>query len=208
MKRIFFIIIILFAAENLFSAGGKVSAGISAGYHHDAGNLSEKPGINADIEQNLSIGGVLKLDMGFLFFRSGCEYSYPVEKGKISDGSAGNVTEISLSYYEVPAYLGINLPIREVGYFYLGGGGSYIFGTGYVKADAREKINEQLFGWGFLAGIESEIYSRVSFIFEWEYMAARSSPVASASGTYDDFYADYTGNRFRFGIIYHFNRYR
>lgn len=208
MKRSILIIITVLLAQNALMAGGKISAGVSAGYQYDAGNFSERGGVNADIGHNLSAGGVLKFDMGFIFFRSGCEYSYPVEKGKIDDGSAGDVKVTSLSFYEVPVYCGINLPVRGFGFFYLGGGGSYIFGTGYVKTATRNKISEQLFGWGFLAGIESEVYSDASVIFEWEYLAARSSPVASASGSYDDYCADYSGNRFRFGVIYHFNRYQ
>lgn len=207
MKRLLIIIIIFIPWVKLHSVPGKLSAGITAGYQYDTGNLSDKGG-NPDTGDNLSIGAALKLDMGLLFFRSGVEYSHPVEKGEYDDGSAGDVTETSLSFYEVPVYIGINLPVRGFGFFYLGGGGSYIFGTGYVEAGSRENINEQLFGWGFLAGIEAEIYSGAAMIFEWEYMAARSSPVASASGTYDDFSADYTGNRFRFGVIYHFNRYQ
>lgn len=208
MKQILIIMIILLAAENLFSAGGKVSAGITAGYQYDAGNLSEREGIDADLEHNVSLGGVFKFDMGFLFFRSGCEYSHPFEKGGITDGSAGDITETSISFYEVPVYGGINLPVRGYGFFYLGGGGSYIFGTGYVKTGNKDRISEQLFGWGFLAGIESEIYSGASIIFEWEYMAAQSSPVASMSGGYEDYCIDYSGSRFRFGVIYHFNRYQ
>lgn len=208
MKKIFLIIALFLVAQDALLASGKVSAGITAGYQYDAGNLAEKAGINADVEQNVSAGVVLKFDMGFLFFRSGVEYSYPLEKGEIGDGSTGFVKETSLSFFEVPAYMGINLPIRGYGFFYLGGGGSYIFGTGSVKTDKTNRISEQLFGWGFIAGIESEIYSNASVIFEWEYMSAVGSPVASASGTYDDYCIDYTGSRYRLGVIYHFNRYQ
>lgn len=208
MKRSILIIITVLLAQGILFAGGKISAGVTAGYQYDAGGLSERGGVNADIEQNVSAGGVIKFDMGFIFLRSGCEYSYPVERGKIDDGSAGDIKITSLSFYEVPVYCGINLPVRGFGFFYLGGGGSYIFGTGYIKDVTRNEISEQLFGWGFLAGIESEIYGDASIIFEWEYLSARSSPVASASGDYDDFCADYSGNRFRIGVIYHFNRYQ
>ncbi len=208
MKKIFCLITIFLAVQNLLLASGKISAGVTAGYQYDTGNLAEKAGIDADVEQNVSAGAVLKFDMGFLFFRSGVEYSCPVEKGEISDGSAGFVKETSLSFYEVPVYGGINLPVRGYGFFYLGGGGSYIFSTGSVKTDKNNRISEQLFGWGFIAGIESEIYSNASLIFEWEYMSAVGSPVASASGTYDDYCIDYTGSRYRFGVIYHFNRYQ
>ncbi len=208
MKKIIFVIAAFLLIQGTLLAEGKISAGVTAGYQYDTGNLSDKSGVEADTEQNLSIGAAFKLDMGFLFFRSGCEYSYPVEKGRVYNRYTGDMIETSLSFYEVPVYAGLNLPVRGYGFFYLGGGGSYIFGTGYVKTDRKYSISEQLFGFGFLAGIESEIYNDASFIFEWEYMAARSSPVASASGVYDDYCIDYTGNRFRFGVIYHFNRYQ
>lgn len=208
MKKIIFTIAAFLMAQGALVADGKISAGITAGYQYDTGNLSDKSGVDADTEQNLSIGAAFKLDMGFLFFRSGCEYSHPVEKGRVYNRYTGDMIETSLSFYEVPVYAGLNLPVRGYGFFYLGGGGSYIFGTGYVKTDKKNRISEQLFGFGFLAGVESEIYNDASFIFEWEYMAARSSPVASASGVYDDYCIDYTGNRFRFGVIYHFNRYQ
>lgn len=208
MKKIFFIIASILLAQGATMAEGKISAGITAGYQHDTGNLSEKSGTGADVEQNLSAGVIFKLDMGFLFFRSGCEYSYPVERGRTPNRYTGDMIETSLSFYEVPVYAGLNIPVRGYGFFYLGGGGSYIFGTGYVKTDRKFRINEQLFGYGFLTGVESEIYNDASFIFEWEYMSAGSSPVASASGVYDDYCADYTGSRFRIGVIYHFNRYQ
>jgi hypothetical protein len=208
MKKIFFIIAAVLLAQGTLMAEGKISGGITAGYQHDTGNLSEKGGVNADVEQNLSAGAVFKLDMGFLFFRSGCEYSHPVEKGRFYNRYTGGMVETALSFYEVPVYAGLNLPVRGYGFFYLGGGGSYIFGTGYVETDRKNDISEQLFGYGFLAGGESEIYNDASFIFEWEYMSASSSPVASVSGVYDDYCIDYTGNRFRIGIIYHFNRYQ
>jgi len=117
------------------------------------------------------------------------------------------VLETEVAFTEVPVYAGINLPIRDFGVVYMGGGGSYIFGSGHLKTTSgNEKINEQLFGYGLIAGIESEIYSNASLLFEWEYLAARSSPAASASGVYDDYYIDYSGHRFRFGVIYHFSR--
>ena len=209
MKKIFYILIALLIADMSLHAESKVSAGISAGYQYDTGRLAERNGINADVQQNVSIGAAFKFDMSFLFFRSGVEYSYPIEKGKVSDGSAGALTETSLSFYEVPVFGGLNIPLRDYGSFYIGGGGAYIFGTGSVRTTSGNTgINEQLFGWGFLAGVESEIYSGASLFMELEYVAARTSPVVSASGTYDDFYADYSGHRFRFGVLYHFNRYQ
>jgi len=207
MRRI--IAILLIFAANAAYAEDKLSAGLTAGYQYDAGQLYDKSGIQADVQQNISIGLILKLDMSRLFLRSGVEYSYPFSKGQIRNNSAGDVLKTEIIFYEVPVYAGINLPLRDFGVFYLGGGGSYIFGTGKLKtASGDEKINEQLFGYGLIAGIEYEIYSDASFLFEWEYMAARSSPAASTgAGAYDDYYIDYSGHRIRFGMTYHFSRY-
>ncbi|HNX24901.1 MAG TPA: outer membrane beta-barrel protein [Spirochaetota bacterium] len=206
MKRI--VIILVLFASNILYAEDKFSAGFSMGYQYDAGMLSDKRGIQADVQQNISAGLVLKLDMSRVFLRSGVEYSYPFSKGEITNSSAGAVQETEVIITEVPVYAGINIPLRDYGVFYMGGGGSYIFGSGRVKTSSgSEKINEQLFGYGLIAGIESEIYSDASLLFEWEYLAARSSPVASTSPPYDDYYIDYSGHRVRFGVIYHFNRY-
>jgi len=208
MKKLFFIITALLLAQSSLSAEGKMSAGLTVGYQYDTGNLTDKAGRDAEYGQNFSAGGVFKFDMGFIFFRSGCEYSYPAEKGEIASGYTGETVKSSLAFAEVPVYIGLNLPVRGYGFFYLGGGGLYIFAFGEIETDKKNDINEQLFGWGFLAGVESEIYNDASFIFEWEYMAAGSAPVASVSGVYNDYCADYSGSRFRFGVIYHFNRYQ
>jgi len=207
MKRII-VIILIFITNSLYSED-RLSAGLTAGYQYDVGMLSEKRSIQAQVQHNISAGVIFKLDMSRVFLRSGAEYSYPFDKGVIVNGSAGDILETELKFIEVPVYGGINLPIRDFGVFYLGGGGSYIFGMGHVAASAGNKdISEQLFGFGFLAGIESEIYSEASLIFEWEYMAARSAPVASTgAGSYDDYSIDYSGHRIRFGVIYHFGRY-
>lgn len=207
MKRIF-VIILIFIINNV-SAEDRLSAGFTAGYQYDVGMLSERSGVQGKVQHNVSAGAILKLDMSRVFLRTGVDYSYPFDKGELVNGTAGDVLETEVAFIEVPVYGGINLPIRDFGAFYLGGGGSYIFGTGSVKTTTGDvDINEQLFGYGFLAGIESEIYSDASLIIEWEYMAAKSSPVASTgAGTYDDYTIDYSGHRIRFGVIYHFSRY-
>lgn len=206
MKKI--IIILLLFTANILYAEDKLSAGGTFGYQYDAGMLSEKMGIQGKVQQNVSTGIVIKLDINRIFLRTGIEYSYPLQKGKISYYSTTGLVEgTAISFMEAPVYAGINLVIRDLGAFYMGGGGSYIFGSGYVKTSTgKKKINEQLFGYGMIAGIQYEIYSNASLLFEWEYMAARTSPVASTSGTYDDYSIDYSGQRIRFGAIYHFNR--
>jgi len=207
MKRIIFILIL--SAANLLFAEDKFSAGLTAGYQYDVGMLSEKPGIIGNVQQNISGGLILKLDMSRVFIRSGVEYSYPFRRGRIVENISGNNVEGTfITFTEVPVYGGINLSIRDFGAIYLGGGGSYIFGSGHAgTTSGSKKINEQLFGYGILAGVESEIYSNASLMFEWEYMSARSAPVASASGSYNDYSIDYSGHRVRLGMIYHFNRY-
>lgn len=206
MKKI--IIILLLFTASLIYAEDRFSAGITAGYQYDAGMLSEKAGVQGKVQHNVTTGLVLKLDISRLFLRTGVEYSYPFQKGKISCSSTtGCIEETAISFIEVPVYAGANLVIRDFGAFYMGAGGSYIFGSGNVKTSSgKEKINEQLFGYGMIAGIQYEIYSNASLLFEWEYMAARTSPVASTNGTYNDYSIDYSGQRIRIGAIYHFNR--
>ncbi len=205
MKK-FFIILIFLLAHNLY-AEDRFSAGLTAGYQHDVGMLAEKNIIRGSVQNNLSIGMIIKLDLSIVFVRSGAEYSYPVKKSVIADSSAGDIEGTALSFVEAPLYFGINLPLRDFGSVFIGGGGSYIFGMGRVNSASGDvDVSEQLFGYGIIAGTEYEIYGNASFIFEWEYMAARSSPLASTGGGADDFYADYSGQRLRFGAVYHFNK--
>ncbi len=205
--KITFCLFVILAALPAFPAG-TISGGLYLGYQYDVGNLSGKP-VWADRQQNVSAGAMIKIDLGFLFFRSGADFSYPAESGALNNGSAGSVTGTDASFTEVPVYAGINIPVRDYGMFYMGAGGSYIFGTGNITTTSgRESINEQLFGYGFIAGIESAVTADFSLFLEWEYMTVSSSPVASTgAGPYDDYYMDYTGSRYRLGVMYHFNRY-
>lgn len=209
MKRlkIYIISLLVLCAIPAFSAG-TISGGLYLGYQYDTGNLSGKP-VEADLQQNIAVGGLLRIDLGILFFRSGADFSYPFEKGHILNGTGGDVRSTDVWFVEVPVYAGIDIPVRDYGMFYMGAGGSYIFGMGSITtASGNKDINEQLFGWGFIAGIESVVTGDVSLFFEWEYMTVTSSPVgASGAGAYDDYYIDYTGSRYRLGVMYHFNRY-
>lgn len=184
----------------------RVSAGVTAGYHYDAGNFSGKQNFDGTVQQNISAGAVFKLDFNFIFLRSGAEFSYPFIKGKYG----GNIDTTDVYFVEVPLYAGLNLPIRNFGAFYMGAGGSYIFGSGDIKTSSgKVDISEQLFGYGFIAGIESEIHNSLSFIMEWGYVSAKSSPLAVFDPTdlYDDYYIDFTGHRIRAGFLYHFSSY-
>jgi len=187
---------------------GTISGGLYLGYQYDMGNLSEKS-VDAGLQQNVAAGALIRIDLGILFFRTGAEFSYPFEKGRIRNSPPGDITGTDSWFIEVPVYAGLGMPVRDYGMFYMGAGGSYIFGMGSVSTTSKEeKINEQLFGWGFIAGIESFINSDLSLFLEWEYMTVSSSPLASSgAGAYDDYYMDYTGNRYRLGVMYHFNRY-
>lgn len=197
---LFFIILSPLAAEE------RISAGITAGYHYDAGNIAKHQGVNRTVQQNVSTGAVFKIDFNLIFLRSGLEISYPFIKGDYG----GNIDKTNVSHLEVPLYIGIIFPIRNYGSFYLGGGGSYLFGYGEIKTSSGNvKINEQLFGYGMIAGLETEIHSRVSFIMEWGYVVSKGSPVAASdvSDPYNDYYVDFSGHRIRAGFLYHFSRY-
>ena len=206
-KLKYYIIPLLLYCQAAFSAG-TISGGLYLGYQYDTGNLSEKP-LEADLQQNIAAGCLLRIDLGMLFFRTGADFSYPVIKGRIINGTGGDVTGTDIYFVEVPVFAGIDIPVRDYGLFYMGAGGSYIFGMGSIETGpGDEKINEQLFGWGFIAGIESVINGDVSLFVEWEYITVSSSPVASSgAGAYDDYCIDYSGSRYRLGVMYHFNRY-
>ncbi len=206
VKIFFFLIVFSFLPLSAVLGEGKISLGASFGYQYDAGNISGRTGVDGDAQQNASMGCILKMDGDMIFMRTGAEYSYPVAKGKIN--GSGDVTSTDISFIEVPVYAGLNLTVRDYGSLYMGGGGSYIFSFGNIDTlSGKQSGGAQLFGFGFITGIEAEISSDVSFLAEWEYMAARSSPLASTGGVYDDFYIDFTGSRFRFGAVCHINRY-
>lgn len=205
MMKYFYAILVFFILCSPLASEERISAGAYAGYHYDAGNFSSQQGVNRTVQQNISAGAVFKIDFNSIFFRSGLEISYPLVKGDYG----GNIIKTRISYLEVPLYAGIILPIRNYGSVYMGGGGSYLFGYGNIKTSSGNvKISEQLFGYGMIAGLEAEIYSRVSFFMEWAYVATRSSPVAASdvSDLYNDYYVDFTGHRIRSGFLYHFSR--
>ena len=95
----------------LFPAG-TISGGLYLGYQYDVGNLSEKP-VDYDLQQNVAIGGMLRIDLGMLFFRTGADFSYPFEKGRIRNSSAGDVTKTEVWFIEVPVYAGLDIPVRD-----------------------------------------------------------------------------------------------
>lgn len=197
---VFFMLLSPLASEE------RISAGMTAGYHYDAGNFVSRQGVHRTVQQNISAGAVFKIDFNCIFFRSGLDISYPFVKGKYG----GDIGKTKVSYLEVPLYIGIVFPIRNYGSVYMGGGGSYLFGFGDIKTSTGNvKISEQLFGYGMITGLETEINSRVSFIMEWGYVVSKSSPVAASdsSDPYNDYYVDFTGNRIRAGFLYHFSRY-
>lgn len=206
MKFFFYILPVFLLLYAPLYSQERVSAGISAGYHYDAGNFSSKQNFNGTVQQNISAGAVFKLDFNFIFLRSGAEFSYPFIKGKYG----GNIGKTHVFFTEVPLYAGLNLPIRNFGALYMGAGGSYIFGSGDIETSSgKVNVSEQLFGYGFIAGVETEIHSSTSFIMEWGYVSAKSSPVAASDplDLYDDYYIDFTGHRIRAGFLYHFSSY-
>jgi len=186
-----------------FSAG-LISGGFYLGYQYDAGSLSEKD-TAGKIQQNVSAGALLRIDLALLFFRTGADFSYPAVSGTTS----GNVEKTASYFVEVPVYGGLNIPLRNYGHFYMGGGGSYIFAMGSIEtASGTVDINEQLFGWGFITGVETDFTADLSLFFEWEYVIAKSSPVAeSVAAGPEDFSMDYSGSRYRIGVVYRLSRY-
>ncbi len=195
------ILYITFSAVPLFA---QVKTGITAGYQYDVGNMNDRRGIEGDVQQNAAPGVLFKLDMSAFFIRTGAEFSYPFEKGRVSS-SVYNIEQTVVYFIEVPVYAGLRFPIRDFGEIYIGGGGSYIFSMGRVKTSSgRETLSEQLFGFGIIAGLEYSLFVDVTLLFEWEYLSCTGSPAASSGATYDDYTVDYSGSRFRMGLTYRF----
>ena len=105
---------------------------VTAGYQYDVGNMNDRRGIEGDVQQNAAPGVLFKLDMSAFFIRTGAEFSYPFEKGRVSS-SVYNIEQTVVYFIEVPVYAGLRFPIRDFGEIYIGGGGSYIFSMGRVK---------------------------------------------------------------------------
>ena len=124
MKFFLYFIPVFFLLPPPLYSQERVSAGIIAGYHYDAGNFSGKQNFDGTVQQNISAGAVFKLDFNFIFLRSGVEFSYPFIKGKYG----GDIKSTEVYFSEVPLYAGLNLPIMNIGAFYMGEGGAYIFG--------------------------------------------------------------------------------
>lgn len=206
MKKFLYAVIMLFLIITPLFSKERISAGITAGYLYDAGNFSGQAGFDGTVQQNVSAGAAFKIDFNYIFLRSGAEIYYPYVKGDFGN----NVEKTEVSFVEAPFYAGINFFIRNYGSLYIGGGGSYIFGFGSIKTSSGKiNINEQLFGYGLISGLELEIHSSTSFLLEWGYTVSKSSPVAPSNqlDPFNDYSVDFSGHRIRAGFLYHFSRY-
>jgi len=208
MKKITIISSVLCLLFLPFNAFSSVIFGLTGGYHYDVGRMNEKKGIEGDVQQNVALGALFKIDLGPMFARSGVDFSYPFEKGRVS-ASVYDIEKTAVYFTEVPLYAGLRFPIRDFGEVYLGGGGAYVFSSGEIKTSAGDvSVSEQLFGFGIIGGIQYDLSSTVYFVLEWEYISLSGVPLVSTGGTYKDYSFDYGGSRVRIGAAYRLGDFR
>ena len=206
-KRTILIITIIAASCTCAQASEHIGVGWHAGYTRDMGNLSEMTGVTFRPQNNYIAGIMFKLDFQFFFLRFGVDRSVLADRGEIKDSSMGSLESLNIQFTSVPVFTGLNFPVRDRGAFFMGIGGEYIITGGDIRTTAgRTRIDTDIFGFGFISGIQIRASDSVRALLEWEYLYAKTGPVAdidSPSLGQKSFAADYTGHRIFIGILYY-----
>ncbi len=187
------------------SAEEHIGLGVHIGAHHDVGNFSDQnPSAMTDPQNSLLLGFSFKANIGFVFLRTGFDYSYVLNRGKVLENS-DTVASYSIKYVCVPGFLGFRFPVRERGEFYMGAGMAYFITSGDVKlaSGASEDISAISYGYGIITGIEFKLLPEVRLYMEWEYFDARSDAQVQTTGSWKNYYVDYTGHRVLLGVMYY-----
>ncbi len=200
--------VFLFCMNNNSYAIGRFSLGINTGLTYDPNNLeNEINQFNKEIEyQKETVAGTkgeqlnapygfiaganLKYQFNFLLFRLGGHFTKPIADSKGSFTSAGQKNVIRFSTYQAsfPLSIGFLLPVKEMTYFYLGGG--VTFHTASVKitqsnpavgpfpgSGRRNSYSANFPGWHLLLGAEVPIFEKYSISVEWIHQEGRSYPI-------------------------------
>ena len=196
----------LLAGSKIFG-GEYIGFGVHGGLHYDVGNLAnEGSDVTYEGQNNLIMGVSAKFDRDPLFMRTGADRSVVMTKGKVVNSSDGKLEQTKISYTSIPAYMGLNFRIREKGKFYMGAGLAYILGSGTVKTtDGTTRVEGNLFGLGFITGVQLRVGNAIQVYTEWEYISARTRPrvARDAANTWKDFSIDYSGHRMHLGLSYY-----
>ena len=180
--------------------------GVHLGVHHDVGNPSgQDPDLIYEPQNSLLLGFSFKINMHFLFLRTGFDTAFLVNKAKVHETS-GSIESSSYKYIVVPAFIGIRYPLRNIGEFYMGAGVAYFLGTGNVTplAGSREDVDATASGYGFITGIEFKFFPSIHLYMEWEYFDSRSEAELNTAGeSWDNYHVDFSGHRILLGAMYY-----
>lgn len=201
------IITILFMLYSPLFAQEFIGLGMHAGLHHDVGNQSNQNRMmDYEVQNNVLLGFSFKVNMYFLFVRTGCDVSFVLNKAKV-ENSSDELESMSLSYINVPAFLGLRFPLREMGELYMGMGISYHVGEmkyRLASASTSDDTLEVALGYGFVTGIEFKLFPFARIYMEWQYFDSRSDAAINTEGaTYKDYHIDFSGHRIFLGAMYY-----
>jgi hypothetical protein len=188
-------------AEDIFGIG------IHFGGHQDVGNIhTQRPNILVDTQSNWLMGMSMKANIFCAFLRTGIDGTFLLNKGSVLEDS-DQIQNLKIQYMSLPMFMGLRFPLRDLGECYIGGGFAYMFSYGSVKVRNQPvyDLNASTMGYGFLCGIELSFPYYFHIYLEWQYIDARSSALFSTQTdpNLKDFYIDFSGHRFFFGVIYY-----
>ncbi|MCX7678328.1 MAG: hypothetical protein N2316_03835 [Spirochaetes bacterium] len=208
-KRTLLVMVVLVFAfpEVLLFAQEFIGIGLHGGLQNDTGNLSNQyRTIEYEPQNSALVGFSFKINMHFIFVRTGCDVAFVLNKSQIED-STSQIESYSLRYVDVPGFVGFRFPLREVGEFYMGTGVVYYIGDVKYKLITSESSSETLAfarGWSFVTGIEFRIIPFARLYMEWQYHDSRSEAVINTEGnTYNDHHIDFSGHRIFLGAMYY-----
>lgn len=208
IKRIaLYLLVAIIFCPGIAAADDYIGVGIHPGIHHDVGNLdSYDSSIQNDPQNNYFLGISFKTNLSFVFARFGADTTFLINKGEVLENS-NEIKYSKIQYVALPLFLGYNFKVLDVGNFYMGPGLAYFIARGHISTSTglSEDINASGWGYGFIAGIEYKLSLKLDFYVEWQYFNGRSGPATRTDSTnnWENFYVDFTGYRFLFGIRYY-----
>ncbi len=187
-------------------ANDNIGLAAHLGLQYDVGNLSSLPGAQVSPQINVILGARVKTDIRFAFIQLGLEQSFLASEGEILNNSYGGLRKTSIQYLAFPLYGGLNFPLRDRGKFYIGAGGAWMIGSGYVKSTTEKKnLRKIVFSHGLTAGVQIRLTRDFGLYLDWELLYGDTGPVIDIDPAHDwkNFAVDYSGNRFHCGVFYY-----